>query len=499
MQLLEKPEKINKKYVGILAILIGLLYFFWKTRYVIFGAYEEYELFYTVQKGDFFLWLDIVSRQAGRIGFYVLSWLWAGPMFIDDPMVYRVFLALLVVVDVVVFFRLVYKHIDKQLAFFAAAVVIFGFQISDQHNLLIAYSFLHFGFISVVLSAHLILDYCKGGKGYKAVIASAILNFFACFLQENFILFYMVIFVIVLAYCDEEDWIKRLGKTFWKLRFHVAGGFIFLAVYFMFNRYCGGGSYDGLSLCLSQPLISLKVLSRFMSGMLPGRTFLKLSQTVGAGVLLRLVGKKDMLFIFFAVVCISFFAYRSDRIKKAGKVIALLIMASFLACVLHAVSSQYIAWVSEYDTYAYVPSYYCCFFLTTAICILINQVLGSLKGRVKAVGVGILAVVVVGVMLMTVSVNNYYTEVFQKQYFHYEDYRNYFRECDFQNLEADAQILIEDSYAVNPNLIKQSMTVYYYDAFNFNVGTNIKEIDTTKTYYILEYRADGTVAMECVK
>ena len=87
---------------------------------------------------------------------------------------------------------------------------------------------------------------------------------------------------------------------------------------------------------------------------------------------------------------------------------------------------------------------------------------------------GILAVVMAGVMLMTVSVNNYYTEVFQKQYFHYEDYRNYFRECDFENLEADAQILIEDSYAVNPDLV-------------------------TKTYYILKYGEDGTVAMEYVK
>lgn len=110
-------QLLKKKYTYILVILIGLLYFFWKTRYVIFGAYEEYELFYTVQKGDVFLWLDIVSRQSGRIGFYVLSWFWAGPMFIDNPMVYRIFLMLLVAVGVIVFFRLVYKHIDKQLAF----------------------------------------------------------------------------------------------------------------------------------------------------------------------------------------------------------------------------------------------------------------------------------------------------------------------------------------------------------------------------------------------
>lgn len=492
-------QLLKKKYTYILVILIGLLYFFWKTRYVIFGAYEEYELFYTVQKGDVFLWLDIVSRQSGRIGFYVLSWFWAGPMFIDNPMVYRIFLMLLVAVGVIVFFRLVYKHIDKQLAFFAAAVVVFGFQISDQHNLLIAYSFLHFGFISVVLSTHLILDYCKGWKNYKAVAVSAALNFFACFLQENFILFYVLVFVIMFMYGEQRLWFKRVGKTLWELRFHVAGGFVFLVVYFMFNRYCGGGSYGGVSLCLSKPLESLKVLVLFMSGMLPGRTFLELVQTEGVNGLLRLVGKMDVVFIIFAVVCVSVFAYRSNKLKKAGKAITLLIMAALFSCVLHAVSSQYIGWVSEYDTYAYVPSYYCCFFLTTAICILLNQVIGSLKGRVKAVGVGILAVVMAGVMLMTVSVNNYYTAVFQEQYFHYEDYRNYFRECDFENLEADAQILLEDSYAVNPDLIKQSMTVYYYDAFYFNIVTNIKEIDATKTYYILKYGEDGTVSMEGVK
>lgn len=499
MQPQKNAEKIHGKYIGVLMVLVGLLYFFWKTRYAVFGAYEEYELFYTVQKGDYLLWLRLISERTGRVIYYTLSWFWAGTMFIDNPLVYRAFLCVLVVIDVIVFFRLVYEHIDKKFAFLAAVVVVATFQISDQHNLLISYSFLHVGFILIVLSAHLILDYCKGRKSYKAVIISAFLSFGACLFQENFLLFYVLNFAIMFIYCEESSWVKRIVTALWKLRFHVLGGVVFLAAYFGYRWHCGGSEYDGLSLCLSQPFISLKVLLRFMTGMLPGRTFAKLSETVGERALLQLIRKTDFVFIIFVVICISILMYRSEKIKNAGKIMALLCAAAVFACALHAVSAKYIGWVSEYDTYAYVPSYYCCFFLITAICILINQVIGSLKGRVKAVGVGILAVVMAGVMLMTVSVNNYYTEVFQKQYFHYEDYRNYFRECDFENLEADAQILIEDSYAVNPDLIKQSMTVYYYDAFYFNVVTDIKEIDVTKTYYILKYGEDGTVAMEYVK
>lgn len=137
-----KQHMIDKHITAIqyTGMALLLFFFFWITRHAIFGAQEEYGLFYIVQKGDFFAWLNYVSRSSGRITFYALSWFWAGPMWFSDPIVYKISICLLTTLDVMVFYRLLSVHVNRRFAAFAVTFLIIMFQISSQHNLLIAYN-----------------------------------------------------------------------------------------------------------------------------------------------------------------------------------------------------------------------------------------------------------------------------------------------------------------------------------------------------------------------
>ena len=225
-------------------ILTLLFCFFYLTRSVIFSVEEEYGLYYIVQKGDFFLWLNDIAHETGRITFYVLCWFWAGPMFLG-PVAYKICLCIFVGLDLLVFFRLLYVHVNRQFAFFCTALLIPLLQINDQHNLLITYAYLHVPFILILLSIHFLLDYGKGKKGYSAVLWSALCNFVASFFQENFVLFYVSCFLILFFHEKEKHFFKRCLHALWELRFHVLGGIVFLAAYFLFRASCAGSSYSG--------------------------------------------------------------------------------------------------------------------------------------------------------------------------------------------------------------------------------------------------------------
>ncbi len=101
---------------------------FYLTSHVIFAVEEEFELFYIVQKGDFLSWLNTISHGTGRITFYVLCWFWGGPMFLG-PEVYKIYLCVLVTLDFLVLFRLLYVHVSRSFAFLCTTMLILFLQI----------------------------------------------------------------------------------------------------------------------------------------------------------------------------------------------------------------------------------------------------------------------------------------------------------------------------------------------------------------------------------
>lgn len=476
------------EYAGMLLLLFLL---FWRIRHAIFGAQEEYGLFYIAQKGDFFAWLDSVSRETGRITFYVLGWFWAGPMFFSDPIVYKISMYILISVDFICFFWLLKCHIDRKFAVFAVSFILIMLQISHQHNLLITYNYLHIPFILLMISAHLILNYCKGKAGYGAVLVSALCSFAASFFQENFVLFYILIFAIVLYYEKDGAIGKRICNSLWKLKFHVLGGAVFLIVYFSFRVMCSMGSYDGNTLCISYPITSLKVLITFMTGMLPGRSFFDLADSIGYNTVLAYAGKKDLIMIVLGILFLCLLLYHLPKFKTSSALFGCLILAAILSCGLHAISLQYITWVSNGNAYAYVPSYYASFFMNTVLCLIIYSIYIKVKGKWRYIVLTGFAVAALIFSTMTVAVNKYYDREYHNEFTHYETYRDYFQNCNIDTWEDSAQVLIIDDYPVDVHLIHQAMTTVRYDAYYFTVTKDINAIDTNRICYVLTYNDEG--------
>lgn len=482
--------KINTskfQYFAYASMIFLLLLLFWRIRYPVFGAQEEYGLFYIVQKGDFFAWLNSISRQTGRITFYILGWFWAGPMFFSNPIVYKLSMYILITADFFCFFQLLKCHINERFAVFAVSFILITMQISNQHNLLIAYNYLHIPFILLMISMHLLLNYGKEKYSFKAVIISALLSFFASFFQENFCLFYILCFVIIFFYNKEKRLFRRIWKSLYTLRFHVIGGVVFLLIYFSFRITCSMEDYAGNTLCLSQPLASIKVLLTFISGMIPCRTFINLSKQIGVRTLLSFLTLEDLLATIVINILLCIMLHYSKCFKKSIYLYGSLLLSAILSCLLHAVSLQYITWVSSGNTYAYVPSYYASFFINTVLCLLIHSIYWKLHKKWKSGFLICFGCLMIIVSSLTISTNKYYNEYYRTEFEHYETYRSYFKTCGIENWSDSAQILINDSYPVNMNLIQQSMTTVRYDAFFFMVTQDINQIDTNRPYYILTY------------
>lgn len=486
MKLSYYMEKYSR-YIQYVGMILIMGYFFWQIRDVIFGVQEEYGLFYIVQKGDYFAWLDSVSKQTGRITFYVLGWFWAGPMLCPNPIVYKIVMYVLIAMDIFCFYYLLKRHVDERFAVFSVSFIIMMLQISHQHNLLITYNYLHIPFILLMISTHLLLNYCKGKSGYRAVIASACCNFAASFFQETFVLFYIVCFVVIMYYENTKGFLKRAVRSLWLLKYHVLGGAVFLIVYFLFRLSCNMGTYAGNSLCLTQPLMSVQVLAEFLTGMLPGRSFFELIKTVGAGCVLDFIGKKDIVFIILEILFLCILMKRLKPFKKSGYLYALLVLSAVLSCLLHSVSLQYITWVSNGNAYAYVPSYYASFFLDTIVCLWICSAYISASKYLKKLVLCIFAVITASLSIMTVSTNKYYNQEYNVEFDHYDTYLDFFKRSNLETWEDNAQVLLIDSYPVDTTLIHQAMTTVYYDAYFFNVTTDENNLDQSRKCYVLTY------------
>ena len=107
---------------------------------------------------------------------------------------------------------------------------------------------------------------------------------------------------------------------------------------------------------------------------------------------------------------------------------------------------------------------------------------------------GVFGISMAAFTVMSVSVNNYYTDIYREKHFHYEAYREYFHECDVLEWPEESQVLIVDAYDVDATAIKQSMTTVRYDALFFTITKDKNQIDQTKPYYIIEYGEDGQLS-----
>ena len=211
--------------------------------------------------------------------------------------------------------------------------------------------------------------------------------------------------------------------------------------------------------------------------------------------LLTYMEPENIIISIFGGVLVGWILYRVKEIKHKGAAVVFCLLGSFLSCALHAVSEQYLNWVDSGYTYAYVPSYYCYFFLGIILCIVVVTIKERLpKGKVVyciAIA-GICTVVAFGTQLT----NNYYRTKYAYKWGHYEAYREFFEECPMEEWNPDTQILIEDEYTeVNALIVKHTATITWYDAFGFNITTNPAEIDMTQPYYILNFKG-GEIYLE---
>ena len=464
--------------------LFLLACFFCLTSHVIFAVEEEWELYYIVQKGDFLSWLNHISHETGRITFYVLCWFWGGPMFLG-PEVYKIYLCVLVALDFLVFFRLLYVHASHSFAFLCTTMLILFLQISNQHNLVVTYAYLHVPFILVMLSFHWLLDYTQKKKGYQAVLLSALCNGIASFFQENFVLFYIPCFFILFFARKEKNLFRRAIHSLWELRFHVLGGLVFLGSYFLFRASCGGGTYNGISSDFSHPLQSLRVLITFMLGMLPGLTFGTVPDPMAY------LNWKNVLLPAAGSLFLALQLYRMPKITFSKVLVFTLAVSAVLSCLLHAFSPKYMDWVAN-GTYAYVPSYYAYFFLGGIAAMLVIGIYQAIPWRKLKISFLLLFSLLCTTLSTAVSVSNqYFSQYYQERYEHYLAYQELFQTCAFSQWKPETQILLQDpDPTIQENTLLLSITTVYHDAA-FSIVRDAGELEAGRGYYILNY-GEGT-------
>lgn len=144
---------------------------------------------------------------------------------------------------------------------------------------------------------------------YGALFVILLLLFFRKILSY----FMFLVFLFSSFMKKKKHFFKRCLHALWELRFHVLGGIVFLAAYFLFRASCAGSSYSGNTPNFSQPLNSLIVLFTFLTGLFPGTTFYHLRNALPDLNLLAFIDWKNVVIILISTIFVCYLLYKMPR------------------------------------------------------------------------------------------------------------------------------------------------------------------------------------------
>lgn len=355
-----------RRYLPQIAFVCAVLWLFWQIYPIIFAVHDDMRNYTLVRRG-MVLADSIRAAKTGRISHLWNHHLLALPFRANKVWFYKLIQFSALLFDVFSGWKLLKAHVNRQFADLAAVLGVSWACISAYHNLLIAYALCHqipigFCFLSLYHFGNRLKN-----PNAKDTVLSCVYLLLAVMIYEAFAA--MLLLYLLWALCmplrrevSFFEWLRRSAGRITPQLLTVAG---YCIIYFTW-QHIYPPAYDGISMDLREPFMSLYSLKTYSLSFFPVWELLRLSKD--QAISLRVFGYHLLhpAAWLTAVLSTAVFYLLLPRIRlKTAQLRNLLLLTGlgiFLPCTLTAVSEKYMGWTRR-GTDGYLPSFYSYLFL----------------------------------------------------------------------------------------------------------------------------------------
>lgn len=468
-------------------ILFMAVIFFISIWYDVFTVQDGLMHYVWAQTGDLLESSWMVATSQGRIMYFIYNILSLVPYLFDNLAVYNMFSFATIGFCAYSLWRLLSRHWSRE-AGFLGLLLYFAFAQADwSHNFFVSYIVVLQGAIAFcLLSIERLLTYYKD-KQKKYMIQSALFLVIASSTYESFILYSILIFFI--AILENNPAKLNMKKILTELRFHIVFMFIYLAVYFVFQKIYPS-QYDANTIGNLNLFAAMKTISIYSVGMFPGTHFVRILLNEGVHVFNEI---EILDFVKMILTGIAYFQLikngKDKEISKGKQVYYLLIMlmGTVLPCVLYGFTERHVTWTSN-GTTSYGASYFSYYFwilLITIFCIWLYRIV-----KYKRVFVVCSMCIVMAVSFMTSISNRYFSEYFKDNYERYCSFKSLLSSDVFAEIEDASIIYIEGSTGIHGSFGYINSLANKYTGRNYEFVADYEQIDFSRQVYMIK-RVDG--------
>ncbi len=484
-------EKNKKNFLlFVLAAACFALFYYMRTSY--FALRDDLLAYTWVVSGDALKQTIQSAYSQGRIIFLVTNFLEYLPMFAQNMVVYKLFGYISVLLVCYAMWVLVSRHFDKTLAFLVVLFYVAFSSVDGWNNILVSYVFWRHVDIAIsILSFERLLTYLKKEpKEKKYLIQSVVMYFITACCYENFVLYGVSYFLVILVYHINTRDGKKLDikGTIMTTIPYFLGAVVYAVMYYGWrmvhpSAYTGNTVDPNLEIFSSLKAMFIYAISRF-----PGIPTVKqyLPDKIWDGMC-------DMELWEYAIVALItvavFILLKNIKVKLSFKCTAVVcgicLVTMFLTTVLHSITYQYKGWIGE-GYYWYVPSSTSYIVMMIAFGIAVVFVYQWTHEAKWMMALILVCTFAVGVL--TFAHNHIYANFAAVQTAHYEGFDHFVKSDEIKEIEDNAVIYVPG--AADYSVFNEDMD-RYSNAFN---GKNLsfviheEEIDWSRPVYV--YKLD---------
>ena len=453
------------KYLPLLACAAALLWLFYQLYPLLFATHDDMRNYTLVRRG-MLAENALLSAKKGRISHLWNHFLLGFPFILNKAWFYKLVSYGTLLFDLSAMYLLLQSQISRKFAALSVMLASAWFCINANHNLLIAYAFCHQLPAGLLfLSLYFFGKRLKSGKKRNTLL-SCLFLLLSCMIYEAFVAALLIFAVWALTVTEQKTgYFSYLRASARRMLPQTCTAFAYCIVYFGW-QYVYPSAYDGTSLMLKEPFVSLAALGTFSTSMLPTAELMRMSRGEELSVL-RFCGHLLHPAAWVCAILTAAAVYvLLPRIRTERQTLHRTLLIAGIGipapCLLISFSEKYIEWYRR-GTTGYVPSFYSYFFVIIFLAAAGIALYASADGFPQKQTVrGILTAAVFGMTLCASSVNDMWKPYFEKLLRHYRSFDQTISAAPFTECDDSFQLFAPDHEGIHlaANYTEDYMKIY---------------------------------------
>lgn len=417
---INKREKIF--YLFCFVFCFGLL--FVNIYNIMFTVHDDLRTYTTVMNGTLMDNAVHSAKDTGRISHLWNHILLGIPFYFNNQLIYKIISCSSLLFDFGALFLLLKNHVSYRFAVVTTVLTSAYSSVSPYHNLLVSYALCHQIPIGLLLlSLNFYLFYTENRKKSE-LIKCCLFLLASCMIYEAFILSLVIfgITALISSYKKTHNAVQCIKQSMHLLIVPVITAAAYTCIYLIWQtKY--PPAYEGIELCLTSPISSIKALFKYSVGFFPLVEFIAVIRNNEIDLSSFSI-IPSILSIVKAVFVSALFITILKKIKFRKIIVFTMIISGcgiFIPNLAMSFSKKYISW-SEQGVYAYLSSFYSFIFLMIFICasaVLLYDIVGK---KLKPLFCAAAAVIVFTVSLIADFNTLFWKQTFEPQFLKYQNF-----------------------------------------------------------------------------